>query len=48
MTHKASYGSLARFSDLNRIIKVGSYTAIGFGGDVSDMQYIENRLESLM
>lgn len=43
----ASYGSLARFRDTSRIRKFNSHTVLGFGGDVSDMQYIERMLHDL-
>lgn len=36
----ASYGSLARFTDVKRIHTFADSTLIGFGGDVSDMQYL--------
>ncbi len=48
MSNIASYGSLARFTDLDRIIPVGKYTVVGLGGDVSDMQHIEAVLKSLL
>ncbi|KAK9449881.1 nucleophile aminohydrolase [Limtongia smithiae] len=44
----ASYGSLARFTDQERLIKVGKETVVGMSGDVSDMQYIEMMLERLI
>ncbi|KAK9459440.1 nucleophile aminohydrolase [Lipomyces oligophaga] len=44
----ASYGSLARFTDMERLFKVGEETIVGISGDVSDMQYIELLLERLM
>lgn len=43
----ASYGSMARFRDIERLIKVGKYTVIGVGGDISDLQYIERLLDDL-
>jgi 20S proteasome subunit beta 7 len=43
----ASYGSLARFTDVKRIRTFPPNTVIGFGGDVSDMQYIDRLLSSL-
>lgn len=42
-----SYGSLARFRELQRLIKVGSTTVIGGSGDISDLQQLEHDLESL-
>lgn len=35
-----SYGSMARFPDLNRIMKVNDSTILGAGGDYADFQYI--------
>ncbi|KAJ3006571.1 Proteasome subunit beta type-7, partial [Thoreauomyces humboldtii] len=43
----ASYGSLARFRDMERLIKVGDTTIIGASGDVSDFQYITHLLEKI-
>lgn len=42
-----AYGSLLRFSNIERIIKVGDETVVGISGDISDMQYIERLLEEL-
>lgn len=44
----ASYGSLARFKDISRLHKVGDYTIIGAGGDMSDFQYIQTLLGELI
>jgi len=43
----ASYGSLARFTDVKRLRPFNSTSIIGIGGDVSDMQYIDRMLNSL-
>ena len=43
----ASYGSLARFSDVKRLRTFADSSVIGFGGDVSDMQYLDRLLQSL-
>jgi 20S proteasome subunit beta 7 len=43
-----SYGSLARFRDINRLNPVGEHTIVGASGDISDYQYIQHILESLM
>jgi 20S proteasome subunit beta 7 len=43
----ASYGSLARFPDVKRLRKFNNKAVLGFGGDVSDMQYIDRLLTSL-
>lgn len=44
----ASYGSLARFKDVQRLKPVGEYTVVGAGGDMSDFQYLEKTLEAAM
>ncbi|KII84727.1 hypothetical protein PLICRDRAFT_126612 [Plicaturopsis crispa FD-325 SS-3] len=44
----ASYGSLARFKDVQRLHPVGNNTIIGAGGDMSDFQYIQSILDDLM
>ncbi|KAK2459831.1 hypothetical protein APHAL10511_008152 [Amanita phalloides] len=44
----ASYGSLARFKDIERLYAVGDNTVIGAGGDISDFQYIQKLLDELM
>ncbi|RPA96018.1 proteasome endopeptidase complex, beta subunit [Choiromyces venosus 120613-1] len=40
----ASYGSLARFTDIERLKQVGTHTVVGAGGDISDMQYLHEKL----
>ncbi|GMM37187.1 proteasome core particle subunit beta 7 [Saccharomycopsis crataegensis] len=42
-----SYGSLARFSNIERLIPVGKDTVVGISGDISDLQYIERALDEL-
>lgn len=42
-----SYGSLMRFRDVERLIRVGKETIVGISGDISDMQQIEKILEEL-
>lgn len=44
----ASYGSLARFKDIQRLHEVGKYTVIGAGGDMSDFQYLQDILNELL
>lgn len=44
---QASYGSLARFTDVKRLRVFANSSVVGFGGDVSDMQYIDRLLESI-
>jgi 20S proteasome subunit beta 7 len=43
-----SYGSLARFRDIKRLYPVGEKTIVGSSGDISDYQYIQHLLDSLM
>ena len=42
-----AYGSLLRFTDVERLIPVGKSTVVGVSGDVSDMQHIEQILSDL-
>ncbi|KAG8215787.1 proteasome endopeptidase complex beta subunit [Butyriboletus roseoflavus] len=44
----ASYGSLARFKDVQRLQAVGDYTVIGASGDMSDFQYIQRLLDDVV
>jgi 20S proteasome subunit beta 7 len=44
----ASYGSLARFKDIQRLHPVGSHTVVGAGGDMSDFQHIQKDLDALL
>lgn len=44
----ASYGSLARFKDVPRLQSVGTNTIVGAGGDMSDFQYLQTLLDSLV
>lgn len=43
----ASYGSLARFTDVPRLRSFAGTSVVGFGGDVSDMQYLDRHLNEL-
>ncbi|KAJ1498369.1 Proteasome subunit beta type-7 [Coelomomyces lativittatus] len=40
----ASYGSLARFRNVQRMVQVGASTVIGVSGEVSDFQYLQHVL----
>ncbi|QRG40681.1 hypothetical protein FDK38_005169 [Candidozyma auris] len=42
-----SYGSLLRFSNIERLIRVGDETIVGISGDISDLQHIERLLHQL-
>lgn len=44
----ASYGSLARFKDVQRLHAVGNHTVLGASGDMSDFQYIRSLLDDLV
>jgi len=44
----ASYGSLARFKDVERLYPVGNSTVIAAGGDMSDFQYLRKLLDELV
>merc|ERR1712159_314517 len=43
-----SYGSMARFKGIERLKQFGDSTVVGGGGDISDFQYIEELLTSLI
>ncbi|KAL6451313.1 PRE4 Proteasome subunit beta type-7 [Candida maltosa Xu316] len=45
--HVGSYGSLMRFNNIERLIKVGKETVVGISGDISDLQYIKRLLDEL-
>ncbi|KAF8321247.1 proteasome endopeptidase complex beta subunit [Clavulina sp. PMI_390] len=44
----ASYGSLARFKDMQRLHAVGDNTLIGASGDMSDFQELQHKLDTLL
>eukprot|EP00055_Hartaetosiga_balthica_P000185 m.135894 g.135894 ORF g.135894 m.135894 type:complete len:267 (+) comp10295_c0_seq1:29-829(+) len=41
-----SYGSLARFRDLSRLVKVGDHTIVGGSGDIADFHKIRDYLNT--
>ncbi|KAM7219374.1 20S proteasome subunit [Rhypophila decipiens] len=43
----ASYGALARFTDVKRLRVFLDSSVVGFSGDVSDMQYLDRHLNEL-
>ena len=43
-----SYGSLARFKCLSRIMKINDSTVLGAGGDYADFQHLTSVLEQKM
>ncbi|CAB4408300.1 unnamed protein product [Rhizophagus irregularis] len=44
----ASYGSLARFTNIQRLYPVGDFTIIAASGDISDFQYVQHLLDTVM
>jgi len=44
----ASYGSLARFADVQRVVPIGKFSILGSSGDFSDFQYILKVLDELV
>lgn len=46
-SNPASYGSLARFTDVKRLLPFAGTSIVGFGGDISDMQYLIRHLNDL-
>jgi len=43
-----SYGSLARFKDCPRLLKVNHRVLLGAGGDYADYQYLKSVIEQKM
>ena len=43
----ASFGSLARYTDIKRLKTFQSSSVVGFSGDISDMQYLDRHLTDL-
>lgn len=43
----ASYGSMARFREVQRLLQVGQDTVLGASGEYSDLQHIEEMLDDL-
>lgn len=44
----ASYGSLARYRNVDRIMKVNENIILGAGGDYADFQYLKNLIDQKM
>ena len=40
-----SYGSLARYRDVSRVMKVNETTILGAGGDYADFQWLKGVIE---
>lgn len=43
-----SYGSLARYQDVQRVFKVNDKTVIGAGGDYADFQSLKRSIDQKM
>jgi len=41
----ASYGSMARFRNIERVFKANDKAVLGFGGDIADYQFIRDVIE---
>lgn len=44
----ASYGSMARFRNIQRLHAIGSHTIVGMSGELSDSQTLLHDLEDLV
>lgn len=44
----ASYGSLARFMNIQRLHELGEHTVLGASGDMSDMQFVLHELDKVL
>jgi 20S proteasome subunit beta 7 len=44
----ASYGSLARFKDIERLHPLGPHTVIAAAGDMSDFQWLKKELNAIL
>ena len=44
----ASYGTLARFRDIQRLHPLGNHTVLAVAGDMSDYQYLKRDLDSIL
>lgn len=44
----ASYGSMARFRNEQRLISVGQHTLMGVSGDISDFQHMQHTLDNML
>lgn len=43
-----SYGSLARFKNISRVLKVNKNIILGVGGDYADFQYLKELVNGKM
>jgi len=43
-----SYGSLARYPGISRMVKINDTTVLGASGDIADLQALKEELESMM
>lgn len=44
----ASYGSMARFRNIQRLHAIGTHTIVGMSGELSDAQTLLHDLEDLV
>ncbi|PWN20917.1 putative PRE4-20S proteasome subunit [Microstroma glucosiphilum] len=44
----ASYGSMARFMNIQRMHPLGEHTVLGASGDMSDMQYVLHEMDKVL
>lgn len=44
----ASYGSLARFRDIQRLHPLGEHTVLAVAGDMSDFQWLQRDLDAIL
>jgi len=43
-----SYGNMARFQNVERVVKINDKTMIGIGGDYADFQFIKRHIDQLV
>lgn len=43
-----SYGSLAKYPDVDRVYKLNDQIIIGIGGDFADFQFVKSLIDSLL
>lgn len=43
-----SYGSLARYQNMQRVFKINDKVIIGVGGDFADFQFIKRHIDQLV
>lgn len=43
-----SYGSLARYHNVDRVFKINEHTILGAGGDYADFQFLKRHIDQKM